>query len=70
MPGSNVELAWLQEKLGARLKLKPAEPMGVGSQHSYLRAIGTRVDAETIHNAPRETYIKNVLDILGLGENK
>ena len=68
--GSNVELAWLQENLGARLKLKPAEPMGPGSQYSYLRATRTRIDADTIHIAPRETYIKNVLDILGLGDNK
>ena len=29
-----------------------------------------RVDADTIHIAPRETYIKNVLDILGLGDNQ
>ena len=29
--GSNVELAWLQEHLGARFKLKLAEPMGPGS---------------------------------------
>ena len=36
--GSNVDLAWLQENLGARLKLKPAEPMCPGSQCSYLRA--------------------------------
>ena len=35
-----------------------------------LRATRTRVDADTIHIAPRETYIKNVLDILGLGDNK
>ena len=69
--GCNVELAWLQENLGARLKLKPAEPMGPGSQYSYLRATRTKIDADTIHNiAPRETYIKNVLDILGLGDNK
>ena len=68
--GSNVELRWLQEHLGARLKLKPAEPMGPGSQYSYLPATRTRVDAETIHIAPRETCIQNVLDILGLGENQ
>ena len=68
--GSNVELAWLQEHLGARLKLKPAEPMGPGSQYNYLRATRTRVDTDTIHIAPRETYIKNVLDILALGDNK
>ena len=68
--GSNVELAWLQEHMGARLKLKPAEPMGSGSQYSYLRATRTRVDVDTIHIASRETYIKNVLDILGLGDNK
>ena len=30
----------------------------------------TRIDADTIHIAPRETYIKNVLDILVLGDNK
>ena len=30
----------------------------------------TRIDADAIHIAPRETYIENVLDILGLGENK
>ena len=68
--GSNVELAWLKENLGARLKLKPAEPMGPGSQYSYLRATRTRIDADTIHIAPRETYVKNVLDILGLVDNK
>ena len=68
--GSNVELAWLQENLGARLKLKPAEPKGPGTQYSYLHATRTRIDADTIHNAPRETYTKNVLDILGFGENK
>ena len=69
VPGSNVELAWLQENLGVRLKLKPAEPLGPGSQCSYLRATRTRIDADTIHIAPRETYIMNVLDILGLGDN-
>ena len=61
--GSNVELAWLQENLGARLKLKPAEPTGPGSQCCYLRATRTRDDADTIHIAPRETYIEKVLDI-------
>ena len=55
--------------LGATRKLKPAEPMGPGSQYSYHRATRTRVDADTIHVAPRETFIKNVLDILGLGDN-
>ena len=30
----------------------------------------TRIDADTIHIAPHETCIKNVLDILGLGDNK
>ena len=60
----------LQEHFGARLKLKPAEPMGPGSQYSYFRATRTRVDADTIHIALRETHIKNVLDILGLGDNK
>ena len=64
-----MEVAWLQETLGARLKLKEAEPMGPRSQCSYLRATRTRIDAETIHITPRETYIKNVLDILGLGDN-
>ena len=44
--------------------------MGPGSQYSYFRATATWVDVDTIHIAPRETYIKNVLDILGLGENK
>ena len=70
--GSNVELPWLQENLGARLKLKPAEPMGPGSQKSYFRATRTREDADTIRIAPRENYIKNVLGIfiLGLGDNK
>ena len=68
--GSNVELAWLREKLGARLKLKPGKPMGPGSQYSYLRAPRTRVSTDTIHIAPRETYFGNVLDILGLGQNK
>ena len=61
--GSNVELAWLQENWGARLKLKPAEPMGPGSQSSYLRATRTRIDADSIHIA-RESYIENVLDLL------
>ena len=28
--GSNVELAWHQENWGARLKLKPSEPMVQG----------------------------------------
>ena len=65
-----MELAWLQEHLGARLKLKLAEQMGLGSQCSYLRATRTRVDTDTIHIAPSETYIKNVLDIFGLGDNK
>ena len=65
-----MELAWLQENVGAKLKLKPAEPMGPGSQKSYLRATRTRIDADTIRFEPRETYIKNVLDILGLGDNK
>ena len=46
--GINVELAWLQEHLGARLKLKLAEPMGPGSQCSYLRATRTRVVVDTI----------------------
>ena len=68
--GSNVELAWLQEDLGARLKLKLAEPMGPGSQYSYFRATRTRVDVDTIHIAPGETCIKNVLDIMGLGDNE
>ena len=68
--GSNVELTWLQENSGARLKLMPAEPMGQGSQYGYHRATRTRVDADTIHIAPRETHIKNVLDILGLGDRK
>ena len=68
--GSNVELAWIQEHLGARLKLKPAEPMGPGSQYSYLRATRTKVDADTIHIAPRHTYIQSVVGILGLGENQ
>ena len=62
--GRNVELAWLQEDLGARLKLKPAELMGRGSQYSHLHATRTRIDADTIHIAPRETFTKNVLDIL------
>ena len=65
-----MELAWLQEHLGARLELKLAKPMGPGAQYSYLRATRTRINADTIHIAPRETYIKNVLDILGLGDNK
>ena len=68
--GSNVELARLQENLGAVIKLKPAKPVGPGSQYSCLRAARTKVDADTIHIAARETYIKNVLDILGLGDNK
>ena len=70
MSGSNLELAWLQENLGARLKLKPAEPMVPGSQYSHLRATSFGIDANTMHTAPRETYVKNVLDILGLGDNK
>ena len=60
---SNVELAWLQENLGARLKLKPAVPLCSGSQYTYPRATRTRIDADTIHIAPREAY-------LGLGDNK
>ena len=44
--------------------------MGPASQYSYLRATRTRVDADTIHTAPRETHIKNVLHILGLGDNE
>ena len=44
--------------------------MGPGSQYSYLRATRTRIDADTIHIAPRETNVKNVLDILGLGDSK
>ena len=59
-----------QENLGVRLQLKPARPVGPGSQYSYLRATRTRADASTIHIAPREIYIKNVLDILRLGDNK
>ena len=43
--GSNVELAWPQENLAARLKLKPAEPTGPGSQWSYLRAMISRINA-------------------------
>ena len=70
LSGSNVELAWLLERLAARLKLKPPEPMGPGSQDSYVRATRTRVDVDTIHFAPRQTYNKNVLDISGLGDNK
>ena len=53
-----------------RLKLKPAEPIGPGSQSSSLQATRTRVDADTFHSAPRETYTMNILDILGLGDNK
>ena len=68
--GSNVELAWLQENLDARLTLEPADPMGPGSQYSCLRATRTRIDADTIHVAPRETHTNNVLDILGLDDNK
>ena len=67
---SNVELAWLQGHLGARLKLKPAETRGSGSQYRYLRATRTRVDVDTIHIAPREMYIKNVQDIFCLSDNK
>ena len=55
---------------GCKAQLKPAEPMGPGSQYSYLRARRTRIDADTIHDAPRETYIKNILDILRLGDHK
>ena len=58
-----------EDCFGARLKLKPAEPMGPGPQNSYLRATRTRVDAENIHFAPHGIYIKNVLAILGLGDN-
>ena len=68
--GNNVDLARLQENSGARLKLKPAEPLGPGSQYSYLRVTRTRGDVDTIHIAPRETYIWNVLDIFGLVGNK
>ena len=53
--GNYVELARLQEYLGTRRKLKSAEPMVPGSQYSYLRATRTKVDANTIHMAPRET---------------
>ena len=53
--GSSVEWAWLQDHLGPRLKLKPAEPVGPGSQNSNFRATRTRVDADTTHIAPRET---------------
>ena len=63
-------LAWLRENSGERLGLKPAEPMGPGSQYSYLRATRTRADADTIRIAPREVCIKNVLGILGLGDNQ
>ena len=59
----------VKENLDARLKLKAAESICPGSQHSYLRATRTRIDADTIHIAPRETSITNVLDILGLGDN-
>ena len=67
---SHVDLVWLQENFGARLRVKPAEPMGPRSQYSYVRPTGTRIDADTVHIAPRETCIKNVLDILDLGDNK
>ena len=53
--GSNLELAWHLENLGARLMLEPAEPMGPISQFSYLRAKRTRVDPDTNHIASR-TY--------------
>ena len=68
--GSTVKLAWLQENLGAVLKLKLAELMGPGSQYSYSRVTRTRVHAETIHIAPRESYIMDILDVLDLGDNK
>ena len=68
--GSTVELAWLQENLGAVPKPKPAELMGPGLQYSYPRTTRTRVHAETIHIAPRENYIMDILDVPGLGDNK
>ena len=68
--GRNVELALLQENLGAKLRLKPAEPTGPRSHCSNLRRTRTRVDVDPIHVALRETHIKNVLDILGLGDHK
>ena len=67
--GSNVELARFQENLGARLKLNPLSQWVQG--HSTVISMQQeRVDADTIHIAPRETCIKNTLDILGLGDNK
>ena len=65
--GSSVELPWLEENLGARPKLKQAEPLGPGSQYSYLRRERGLTRTPT---PPLETYIKNVLDILGLVDNK
>ena len=44
--------------MGARLKLKLAEPVGPGSQYSDFRATRTRVDIDTIHIAPREISIR------------
>ena len=41
-----------------------------GSQYSCFRGTRTRIDADTFHIARRETYIKNVLDILGLGDKQ
>ena len=44
--------------------------MGPGSRYGYFRATRTRIDADTTHIAPRETYSKIVPDILGLGVNR
>ena len=52
-----MELPWLQENLGARPKLKPAEPMGPGLQYSYLRATSMREDVDTFHIAPRSGHL-------------
>ena len=65
-----MELALLQENLGAKVRLKPAEPMYPGSHCSNRRRTRTRVDVDPIHVALRETHIKNVLDVLGLGDHK
>ena len=68
--GSNVELAWAPGTSWREAQAEPCRANGSRSQYSYLRATRTRVDTDTIHIAPRETHIKNVLDILALGDNK
>ena len=58
-----------KKRLGARHKLKPARANG-SQVTRHLRATRRRVHADTIYLSPRGTYIQNVLDILGLGDNQ